>query len=131
MNAENKTDPFEQMLARRVKVVRVEGWPEFELREAPLAEVEPLIFSNGSMAPQELLFQLIGKSIWIGEHRGSPDIIKRMGPTAIAKLIAAVQADIFDLYGIPVEKEDEANPDEANPDEAAPPKPARKSKKKG
>ena len=136
MNAENATgDPFAALMARRVKEIRVEGWPVFELREAPMVEVEPLIFNSIDPAtgkpqipPQEVLYQLIGCSIWIGDHRGSADMIKRMGPTAITKLVEAVQGEIFELYGIATEEppaEDETAPGNG----AAPP--ARRPKKKG
>ena len=127
MSAEVKTeDPFAAMMARRVKTIEVEGWPTFELREAPMSEVEPLIFADGSIPPQEMMFQLVGLSIWIGEHRGSADMIKRMGPSALKRLMEVVQKDIFDLYGIKVDEDDEAA-SEAN-GEAKTPTPRRKKK---
>lgn len=132
MNAPPQSDdPFAAMMTRRVKPIEVEGWPTFELREAPMSEVEPLIFNDGSIPPQEVLFRLIGASIWIGEHRGSADMLKRMGPTAIQKLIEAVHGDIFELYGIGTEATVATTEPAVGNGAAAPAPKEPKAKKKG
>ena len=129
MNAEiNNVDPFAAMMRRRVKTITIEGWPEFQLREAPMAEVEPLLYNNDTLPPQEFCFQLIGLSIWIGDHRGSADMLKRMGPSALNKLVEAIQADIFDLYNL---KAAEAPDGEAKSGNGTASPPPRRGKKKG
>ena len=128
MNAEAKPDdPFAAMMARRIKTITVEGWPPFELREAPMSEIEPIIFSEGEIPAQEIMFQLVGASIWIGDHRGSVDLLKRMGPSALKKLLEAVETEILDLYGFKVPAEEGEANGAAEGSEAKPPR----RKKKG